>query len=313
MRRGSGYDDGRIRMMKNEAAEPLAVAAVIVTFNSAATIEDCLQSLLASDAVREVVIVDNRSADDTLARVARIRDERIHVIAMTENVGFSRGVNRGVAATTAPLLAVVNPDAVSHEATIETLRDALLSGQYWAAGPALINSRGARERSARAFPTERNALLNWRYQQAAPRTKNRHVASFLMLDRDLHDTFACDWLSGAFLLLRRDVFEELGGFDPSYFLYYEDVDLFRRARNRGHVCCYVGATTADHAIGHSSNTIPIRAGVRRVAGFIRYYRTHVRTGLWSDVRLAFYLAAGIVFLEVLAPLRSESSVRHGKR
>jgi N-acetylglucosaminyl-diphospho-decaprenol L-rhamnosyltransferase len=300
-------------MRKNETAESLAVAAVIVTFNSAATIEACLRSLLASDAVTEVVVVDNRSGDDTLARVARIADRRLRVIALPENVGFSRGVNRGAASTTAPLLAVVNPDAVSHDRTIETLRAALASGQYWAAGPALINSRGVRERCARAFPVERNALLNWRYLQAAPRTKNRRVASFLMLDRDLHDTFACDWLSGAFLLLRRDVFDELGGFDPAYFLYYEDVDLFRRAQNRGHLCCYVGATTADHAIGHSSNTIPIRAGLRRVAGFIRYYRTHVRTGVLSDLRLAFYMIAGIVFLEVLAPLRNKSSIRHGNR
>jgi N-acetylglucosaminyl-diphospho-decaprenol L-rhamnosyltransferase len=304
-------------MTNNETAESLAVAAVIVTFNSAATIEACIQSLLASAAVAEVIVVDNRSSDDTLERVARLKrvarmdDARLRVIAMPENVGFSRGVNRGVAETVAPLLAVVNPDAVSHDGTIETLRAALASGRYWAAGPALINSRGLRERCARAFPDERNALLNWRYLQAAPRTKSRTVASFLMLDRDLHDTFACDWLSGAFLLLRRDVFEVLHGFDPTYFLYYEDVDLFRRAKNLGHVCCYVGATSADHAIGHSSNTIPIRAGLRRVAGFIRYYRTHVRTGVLSDLRLAFYMIAGIVFLEVLAPLRNKSSIRHG--
>ena len=300
-------------MTRSHDAESLAVAAVIVTFNSAATIADCITSLLASPAVAEMMIVDNQSTDDTLERVARIHDERIRVIVMPQNVGFARGVNRGVSETTAPLLAVVNPDSVTHIDTIEKLRDAVSSGDYWAAGPALINSRGMRERSARAFPTERNALLNWRYLQIAPHTKNRHVASFLMLERDLHDTFACDWLSGAFLMLRRDVFDELGGFDPSYFLFYEDVDLFRRAKNRGHVCCYVGATSADHAIGHSSNTIPIRSGLRRVGSFIRYYRTHVRRGIWSDLRLAFYMIAGIVFLEVLAPLRDKSSVRHGRR
>jgi len=300
-------------MTRSHDAESLAVAAVIVTFNSAATIADCITSLLASPAVAEMMIVDNQSTDDTLERVARIHDERIRVIVMPQNVGFARGVNRGVSETTAPLLAVVNPDSVTHIDTIEKLRDAVSSADYWAAGPALINSRGMRERSARAFPTERNALLNWRYLQIAPHTKNRHVASFLMLERDLHDTFACDWLSGAFLMLRRDVFDELGGFDPSYFLFYEDVDLFRRAKNRGHVCCYVGATSADHAIGHSSNTIPIRSGLRRVGSFIRYYRTHVRRGIWSDLRLAFYMIAGIVFLEVLAPLRDKSSVRHGRR
>jgi N-acetylglucosaminyl-diphospho-decaprenol L-rhamnosyltransferase len=293
----------RAKTMSTHDPESLAVAAVIVTFNSATTIEACLHSLLASPAIAEVVVVDNASGDDTLARVSRIADARLRTITMPENVGFSRGVNRGVADTTAPLLAIVNPDAVSHDGTIETLRATIAANGYWAAGPALINRRGTRERSARAFPIERNALLNWRYQQAAPATQNRHVASFLMLDRDLTDTFASDWVSGAFVLLRRDVFEKLGGFDPAYFLYYEDVDLFRRARNLGHTCCYVGATTAFHAIGQSSKRMPIRAGFLRVAGFIRYYRRHVRTGVWSDVRLAFYLAAGVVLLEMLAPLR----------
>jgi N-acetylglucosaminyl-diphospho-decaprenol L-rhamnosyltransferase len=287
------------------AHEAEAVAAVIVTFNNAATIEACLESLLASPAVAEVVVVDNRSADDTLERVARIGDARVRTIAMTENVGFSRAVNRGVAETAAAFLAIINPDAVSHDGTIECLRDALASNGHWAAAPALLNLRGTRERSARAFPTERNALLNWRYHLAMPRTKNRHVAAFLMLDRDLRDTFACDWLSGAFLVLRRDVFEAIGGFDPAYFLYYEDVDLFRRARDRGYTCQYVGAVTAVHAIGHSSRRIPIRAGFLRVAGFIRYYRKHVRTGLRSDLKLAWYLGAGIALLEILARWRTK--------
>jgi N-acetylglucosaminyl-diphospho-decaprenol L-rhamnosyltransferase len=286
-------------MANSEAAEPLTVAAVIVTFNSAATIEDCVRSLLRSPILQELVVVDNHSSDDTLARVQHIGDARIRTIALTENVGFSRGVNRGAAETTAPLLAIVNPDATSHDGTLETLREAIRSRRYWAAGPALINSRGVRERSARAFPGERNALLNWRYFQVAPRTNNRHVASYLMLDRDLEDTFACDWLSGAFLLVRRDVFDALGGFDEQYFLYYEDVDLFRRARNHGYECCFVGATTAGHIIGHSSSTMPVRSGLRRVAGLIRYYRTHLRTGVRSDLRLGCYLVAGIVFLPLL--------------
>ena len=285
------------------SSEPL-IGAVVVTFNSSGTILACVTSLLASDLVEKVVVVDNGSTDDTLQRLSTLRDGRLEVIPLPKNVGFSRGVNRGAGATSAPLLAIVNPDAVCHADTLPILRDALRTRQCWAVGPALLNRAGLRERSARRFPTEKNALFNWRYLQWVPRTKNRDVASFLMLERDLTGTFECDWLSGAFVLVWRDVFDALGGFDPRYFLYYEEVDLFRRAQAKGHRCCFVGAATADHAIGHSASSVPLRAGVRRIAGFIRYYRAYLRTGLASDVRFATYLVAGVFFLEVFARMRS---------
>ena len=250
-----------------------------MTFNSAGTILPCVTSLLASTLVEKVVVVDNGSTDDTLQRLSTIRDARLEVIPLQRNVGFSRGVNRGARATSAPLLAIVNPDAVSHDDTLAILRDALRSNEYWAAGPALLNPAGLRERSARRFPTEKNALFNWRYLQWVPRTRNRDVASFLMLERDLSESFPCDWLSGAFVLVRRTVFDSLGGFDPSYFLYYEEVDLFRRAQAQGHRCLFVGAATADHAIGHSASSVPMQAGLRRIAGFVRYYRRYLRSGL----------------------------------
>ncbi|HEV7238755.1 MAG TPA: glycosyltransferase family 2 protein [Thermoanaerobaculia bacterium] len=281
-------------------AQPPSVAAVVVTFNSEATIVACVNSLLASPVVTEVVVVDNRSTDDTLSRLASIDDPRLRLQAMPRNVGFGRAVNHGAAATKAPLLAIVNPDAVSHRDTIDVLRDAIASREFWAAGPALLNSQGQREHSARAFPTEENALYNWRYLQLFPETTHESVTSFLMLDRDLHEDFECDWLSGAFVLAWRDGFEAIGGFDPAYFLYYEDVDLFRRARNLGHRARFVGAATAEHLIGGSAKSVPFRAGVRRIGGFVRYYRTHLRKNIASDVRFAFYLIAGIALL-ALAP------------
>jgi N-acetylglucosaminyl-diphospho-decaprenol L-rhamnosyltransferase len=286
-------------------AQQPSIGVVVVAFNSAETIVPCLTSLLASTLVEKVVVVDNGSADDTLNRIAaQLEDARLEVIPMARNVGFSRATNRGAQATSAPLLALVNPDAVAHADTLPILRDALQEGGYWAVGPALFNRAGIRERSARRFPTEKNALFNWRYLRWMPRTRNRYVASFLMLEHDLAGAFECEWLSGAFVLVRRNVFDELGGFNPAYFLYYEEVDLFQRARASGYRCAFVGAATADHVIGHSARGVPVRAGFRRVAGFIRYYRTYLRPGLGSDFRFAVYLAAGVFVLEVVGRLRS---------
>jgi N-acetylglucosaminyl-diphospho-decaprenol L-rhamnosyltransferase len=280
-----------------------SVAAVVVTFNSAGTIVDCVTSLLDSPIVTEVVVVDNDSRDETLLRLRPIDDPRLRVVRMPANIGFGRAVNHGAAMTTAPLLAIVNPDARNHPGTLETLRDAIASRDVWAAGPALLNVRGERERSARAFATEANALYNWRYWQMDPGTRQKDVVSFLNLDRDMHETFECDWLTGAFVLAWRDVFDAVGGFNPAYFLYYEEVDLFLRARKLGHRARFVGTAEADHLIGLSAKTVPFRAAVWRIKGFIIYYRAHLRRGLWSDVRFAFYLVAGTAFLAIAPLLR----------
>ena len=89
--------------------ESLPVAAVVVTFNSAPTIADCVRSILASTIVRELVVVDNCSADDTLSRLREFRDERLRVIEMPRNAGFARASNEGTAVTTSPLIAFINP------------------------------------------------------------------------------------------------------------------------------------------------------------------------------------------------------------
>jgi GT2 family glycosyltransferase len=279
----------------------VSVAAVVVTYGSRGSIDACLDSLLASSAVDEVIVVDNASTDGTLDAV-RGRDRRVTAIALEKNVGFGAAANLGAARATAPLLCFMNPDASIRAGTLEVLVDVLeRDAEVWAVGPALLNDRGEREYSARGFPSAWSTLLNRRYLDIFPRSRRAELVRFLMLDHDRGTVFECDWLSGALFVLRRGDFAALGGFDERFFMYYEDADLFRR-RPAGRPVLFVGSALAVHGIGGSSRQVAVRAGAWRVRSSWRYYLKHVRRGLGTDARYLFATACGIL-LEMISVLR----------
>jgi len=281
----------------------MSAGTVVVTYNSGGCIEACIDSLLASPAVDQIIVVDNASSDGTLD-VVRVRDARITTVALEKNVGFGAAANIGAARVTAPVLGFVNPDASVSTGTIETLVAALQENpSVWAVGPALLNSRGAREYSARGFPSEWSTLLNRRYFDMFSRSRRGELRRFLMLDHDRTARFECDWVSGALFFIRAADFRAVGGFDERFFMYYEDADLFRR-RPEGRPVLFVGGAVATHAIGGSSRRLPIRAGAWRVASSWRYYRKHVRRGIATDLRYWFATAAGM-FLEIISLFRKK--------
>lgn len=282
------------------AASRRLIGAAVVTYNSAGTIERCVRSLFIAG-VSRVVVVDNQSSDTTVDVLRSIDDARLTVIQAGENLGFGRATNRAAREVQEPLIAIVNPDAEALEDTFEVLERVLDDGRWWAVGPALLDGNGRREYSARGFPTIVGALFNRRFLAMFPRARFASLTRFLMLDHDLSTSFECDWLSGAFVLARREVFDELGGFDESYFLYYEDVDLFRRARDRGYSCAFVGEAVARHVIGGSSRSIVTKAAAWRVKSFLTYYRRYLRKGLFSDIKCGAALVTGVA-LEVVSRL-----------
>lgn len=277
------------------------VGVVIVTFNSAVTIAKAIASIAAADEVGTIVVVDNASTDATLERIDR---DRVVLLPQRENHGFGKASNIGAAQIAEPFIAFVNPDATASPDTFSRLTEAIEEAgpATFAVGPALLNDAGERERSARRFPTIANAFFNWRYRQVFASSRNRAMTEFLMLDRDLTSTFASDWVSGAFLLCRTQDFREVGGFDEDYFLYYEDIDLCRRARERGQSAKFIGTAVAHHSIGGSSKSVSMLAGWWRVRGFLEFYRKWLRRGLGSDLAFGFLLLAGMG-LEILFRLR----------
>ena len=212
-----------------------AITAIVVSYDSAEVLPACLDAL-AGESV-PAIVVDNASGDDSRAIAAK-RGAR--VIANARNEGYGRANNLGVAAADTPYVLIVNPDLELKPGAAAALLEA--AERYPDAGmlaPRIV------EPSGRVFLQPRSLL--------SPGHLNRSGAMAVP------GGDAClPFLSGACLLVRRELFLALGGFDPAIFLFYEDDDLCRRMRDAGHALVHVHGAEARHGRGKSSAPSPQR-------------------------------------------------------
>ena len=212
-----------------------AITAIVVSLDSAEVLPACLDAL-AGEGV-PAIVVDNASEDDSRA-IAEAKGAR--VIANARNEGYGRANNIGVAAADTPYVLIVNPDLELGQGAAAALLAA--AERYPDAGmlaPRIV------EPSGRIFLQPRSLL--------SPPHLNRS-GTMAIPEGD-----AClPFLSGACLLIRREVFVALGGFDPAIFLFYEDDDLCRRMRDAGHALVHVHDAEARHGRGRSTAPSPQR-------------------------------------------------------
>jgi N-acetylglucosaminyl-diphospho-decaprenol L-rhamnosyltransferase len=235
---------------------PGSVGAVVVNYNAAGHLGACLDSLAAND-VETILVVDNASADASLAE-ARTRE--VPWIETGTNLGYGRAVNQGAnepAVRASPYLLVCNPDLVIRPGAVTCLLAALEDDPSLAVvGPRLSNPDGSLYPSARTFPDLVDAIGHGLLGMVAPR--NRFTRRYRLLDWDHRSRARVDWVSGACFLIRRDVWDTVDGFDPSYFMYMEDVDLCWRVSRAGWAVGYEPGAEVVHAQGVSADRHPYR-------------------------------------------------------
>ena len=240
---------------------------MIVSYNVAELLVRCVASLRA-DGVERIVVVDNASADHSVAAV-NTADPDVEVIALADNVGFGAGVNRGVAATDAPFLLVVNPDVEVEAGSTKALLEALLADAGLAlVGPRIETPAGELYPSARTFPDMADAAGHAFLHFVWP--SNRFSRRYRMLDWDHGDARDVDWVAGTHFLARSSAWEEVGGFDEAYFMYMEDVDLCWRLHRAGWRVGYEPAARIRHAIGRSTDQTPYRMIAAHHRSLLRY-------------------------------------------
>jgi len=222
------------------------IGIVIVTYNSGAEIGRCLDAALRTGA--EIVVVDNASTDDTRREVAR---RPVRLIANEQNRGFAAAVNQGFRALATPFVLLLNPDAVILTA-IEPLKRYCSLPSVAGAGGKLVNARGPQIGfMVRRLPSPAALIfeillinrlwpgnpVNWHYR---------------CLDLDLSVAQKVEQPAGAFLMIRREIWELLGGLAEQFHpLWFEDVDFARRAKDKKYCMYYTPEVVAEHTGGHS--------------------------------------------------------------
>ena len=285
----------------------LAAAAIIVTYNSAAVIEACLDALSKMAPSLIPIVVDNASSDDTVKRV-RARTG-VRLIANHDNRGFAAAVNQGAReAGHAEFLLLLNPDA-SLATPVDDLIEA--SRRHGLAAGKLVGEDGRAQKgfTLRRFPTPAALVLElFGINRLWPRNRvNRH---YRYLDRDLDQPGPVEQPAGAFLMARRDVWERLGGLDEQFHpVWFEDVDFCRRAANASYRIEYVPSVTARHAGGHSVGQISAANrslywcdSLLRYA--VKHFHSHTYRGVCTAMIVSSFprMVAGIIQQRSLEPI-----------
>ncbi|MDQ3057821.1 MAG: glycosyltransferase family 2 protein [Pseudomonadota bacterium] len=263
------------------------ICAVVVTHQSAATIDECLTRLRAADAVDAIRVVDNNSVDGSLQVIQRhaAADPRVRFIANPDNPGFAVACNQGADNCDAPWLAFVNPDCLVETDSLRRMQaHALGTGGHALVGADLVDEQGARDVAARRRDPDFAAMLRSR------------AASQLEVAPDAATTLQpVDAISGALMLLPRTLFTRIGGFDARYRLHAEDLDLCRRARDAGAMVAVANDVRVVHVRGVSSRERPVFVEWHKHRGLARYFQKYESSQRGLLTQLMVFIAIWLHF------------------
>jgi GT2 family glycosyltransferase len=259
------------------------VGIIIVTYNSASEIGPCLDAAIVTGA--EIVVVDNASTDATLEAVRR---RNVRLIANRENLGFAAAANQGFAELHSEYVLLLNPDAVMC-GNLEALCQASDLPKSAGAGGRLVGPDGRPQTGfeIRALPTPAALILEALVLNRVWPT-NPINRRYRCLDRDYSARSEAEQPAGAFLMIRSAVWRELGGLDERFFpVWFEDVDLCCRIRERGYTLYHEPQAVAIHTGGHAV----LHLGVEMRSFYwyrslLRYSAKHFRPAAFRAVCLA---------------------------
>ncbi|MFL5841855.1 MAG: glycosyltransferase family 2 protein [Thermoleophilaceae bacterium] len=248
------------------------LAVAIVSFNTRALLESCLESVLAAHPA-QTVVVDNGSTDGSIELV-RDRFAGVQLLTSERNRGYGAAANAAIAACDAPAVLLLNADTLLEPQTLTAL------GRYLdehpdaaVVGPRLVNADGTLQGSAHPFPSARDALL-------AESGLHLVVRRLPWLRERSWRTWSHDrarqvpWVLGAALAIRRGPFEAVGGFDEAFFMYGEEVDLCRRLASAGFEVHFAPVATVVHLGGGSTAAHAAAMEREYIVGQRRYLTRH---------------------------------------
>lgn len=256
----------------------MKTSVIIVSYNTKEYLEKCIKSLLKRDnSDKEILVIDNASSDGTPAFV-RENFPDAKLILNKENLGFAKAVNQGIKESSGKYILLLNPDTEILSDSIKNLINFTEKHPEVAAvGPKLLNSDLSLQTSAYFFPN-----LIWLLFHLS---RVKHIFYPNMLMRSLLSKISIhfweynqireiDWITGAAILIRREAIREVGFFDENFFMYFEEIDWCKRAKEKGWKIYFTPDASIIHHLEKSSEKEGERTFLERYKSLIYYFRKH---------------------------------------
>ncbi len=276
----------------------MRVAAVVVNYYTGPLLGDCLRRVLRCPQLAELVLVDNGSPPGEIdALLTAIDDRRVVRLDLPSNPGFAVACNHAARACQSPWLLFLNPDCLVEPDTLDRLaRTAQVHERLAVLGALLVDTEGRPDpASLRRDPLPRRAIAS---ALGLDRLSTIEGVT-LPLAAGQTQALRVDAISGALMLIRRDAFNAVRGFDEGYFMHAEDLDLCRRIREQDLEVWCDPAVRVVHVKGVSSRRRPLRVEFAKHRGLLRYFdkfdaprtawplRALIRVGAWLRLLLVF--------------------------
>ena len=243
----------------------LPISVVIVSYNSRKLLSACLASI-ESEPCSELIVIDNASSDGS-DKIVRQDFPWVKLMQSKQNDGYGAAANLAIASCSSKYVLLLNCDTWLQPGTLQALCDYLdQHPQVAIVGPALANPDGTRQASCFPFPTPLQILL-------------KETSLSKLLPDDLakgspDSTRAVPWVLGAALAIRCSAFESVGGFDRSFFMYYEEVDLCYRLSKSGWQTHFTPAATVTHIGGASTKHQRTAMAIHLYKSLCYFYQQH---------------------------------------
>ncbi|MBN1484709.1 MAG: glycosyltransferase family 2 protein [Chloroflexia bacterium] len=265
------------------------LGVIVVSYNTADLLRDCLLSLQRCSLPLHIVVVDNASSDGSAAMV-RSNFPLVRVIANTENRGFAAATNQGLRALPAgtDYALLLNPDSTVRPGALETLVDFMQRHpRVGAAGPRLLNPDGSLQENAFTFPTLLMGFLD--FFPLHGRIYHSRLNGRYYPQMRGQRPFPIDHPLGACLLLRSSALDQVGLLDEGYFIYVEEVDLCYRLKQAGWQVYHVPGAQVVHHGGQSTRQIPNRMFIELHRSRWRFFRRYYSPAFCWAHRLITHL------------------------
>ena len=255
----------------------MKLSIIILCWNDRRVIEGCLKSIYAYSYSTdfEVIVSDNGSTDESIGFI-RENYPQVQVIENGRNLRFAKANNVGIRVARGEYVLILNPDTIIHDGALDRMvAFADKHPEAGAFGCRVVNADGSYQVSAGPFPSLRGEWVVASYLRWLGRLWGRFAADVYPGWRGETER-QVDWITGCFMLVRREILAEIGGFDEQFFYYYEDTDLCRRIWDAGHPIIYTPEAQITHLKGQSTSerlppvTFALDAQITRYRYYYKY-------------------------------------------
>jgi len=291
------------------------ISVVIVTRNCEVFIKRCIESLSFSSSRLglEIIVVDNASTDKTIG-LLRTGFPSVKIIQNAKNLGFTKANNQGIKEAKGRYVFILNPDTELLGGSLEEMIKFLdRNTRCGILGPKLLDRDGKIQLSCRVFPSYSTAFFN-RYSFLTKMFPHSKYADRYLKTNWPHDTIQeVDWVSGAAMVIKRECLLDVGGFDEGFFIYCEDTDICKRAKDKGWKVLYYPQLYFSHFVGGTLKHTSLSAIFWHNQSMWHYYKKHFKANILWDALVFTVIVMRAILLSCIGLIRNLSVLNKNKK